>query len=115
HVWISIGVFGLLAFAGLLVLFFWLFVRILRHLRSTETKKNLSLQWMTIGVGAAMLAAMLQGLVDSAFLEQDLAFCFWMLVVALLLIRVLSGTLWQSQKGIPWDEPPTRHISTMKP
>jgi len=42
-----------------------------------------------------MLAAMLQGLVDSAFLEQDLAFCFWILVVALLLLRTLSGTHWR--------------------
>src|SRR5947209_11195029 len=97
HVWVSIGIFGLVAFVGLLVLFFWLFIRILRHLRSTETKKNLSLQWMTIGVGAAMLAAMLQGLVDSAFLEQDLAFCFWMLLVALLLLRALSGTPWRGR------------------
>jgi O-antigen ligase len=94
---VSIGIFGLLAFAGLLVLFFWLFVRILKHLHSMGTKKNLSLQWMTIGVGAAMLAAMLQGLVDSAFLEQDLAFCFWMLVVALLLLRALSGTPWRGR------------------
>ena len=97
HVWVSICIFGLLAFAGLLVLFFWLFVRILKHLHSMGTKKNLSLQWMTIGVGAAMLAAMLQGLVDSAFLEQDLAFCFWMLVVALLLLRALSGTPWRGR------------------
>src|SRR6266566_420092 len=97
HVWVSIGIFGLLAFAGLLVLFFWLFVRILRHLHSMGTKKNLSLQWMTIGVGADMLAAMLQGLVDSAFLEQDLAFCFWMLLVALLLLRALSGTPWRGR------------------
>src|SRR5436305_81548 len=98
HVWVSIGIFGLLAFAGLLVLFFWLFVRILKHLHSMGTKKNLSLQWMTIGVGAAMLAAMLQGLVDSAFLEQDLAFCFWMLVVALLLLCRLSGTPWRGYR-----------------
>jgi hypothetical protein len=50
---------------------------------------------MTIGVGAAMLAAMVQGLVDSAFLEQDLAFCFWILIVALLLLRFYSGTTWR--------------------
>src|SRR5437588_9809240 len=107
HVWVSIGIFGLLAFAGVLGLFFWLFVRILRHLRylsylsylsylpSTGMKEKLPWQWMTIGVGAAMLAAMIQGLVDSAFLEQDLAFCFWILVVALLLLRTLSGTNWR--------------------
>jgi O-antigen ligase len=91
------GIFGLLAFVVVLILFLWLFVRILRHLRSGETKENLPLQWMTIGVGAAMLAAMVQGLVDSAFLGQDLAFCFWMLVMTLLLLRLLSGTSWRGR------------------
>src|SRR5947209_14857146 len=61
HVWVSMGIFGLLAFAAILVLFFWLFGRILSHLRSHETHENLPFQWMTIGVGAAMLAAMVQG------------------------------------------------------
>jgi putative inorganic carbon (hco3(-)) transporter len=42
-----------------------------------------------------MLAAMVQGMIDSAFLEQDLAFCFWMLVAALLLLRVQVGMLWK--------------------
>jgi putative inorganic carbon (hco3(-)) transporter len=107
HVWVSIGVFGLLAFIVLLVLFFWLFIRILAHLRSTETGMapargattmsgaNLLLQSITIGIGAAMFAALVQGQVDSSFLEQDLAFCFWILVAALLLVRVLSETSWR--------------------
>jgi putative inorganic carbon (HCO3(-)) transporter len=46
-------------------------------------------------VGAAMLAALVQGQVDSAFLEQDLSFCFWTLVAVLLLLRVLSQTPWR--------------------
>ena len=98
HVWVSMGIFGLLGFLGVLVLFYWLFVRILRNLRSHETKKSLRLQWMTLGIGGAMLAALVQGMVDSSFLEQDLAFCFWMLVLALLLLRVLSGTTWRGQQ-----------------
>src|SRR5207244_1000774 len=79
-------------FAAILVLFFWLFARILMHLRANETPKNGHLQWMTVGVAAAMLAAMAQGMGDSAFLEQDLAFCFWVLVVTLLVLRVLCVT-----------------------
>ncbi len=95
HVWVSVGVFGLLAFIVLLVLFFWLFMRVLTHLRSTESGRNLQLQWITIGIGAAMCAALVQGQVDSSFLEQDLAFCFWTLLAALLLVRVLSETSWR--------------------
>jgi putative inorganic carbon (hco3(-)) transporter len=97
HVWVSIGIFGLLAFVVVLILFAWLFIRMLRNLRANETRESLLLQWMTIGAGAAMLAAMVQGQVDSAFLEQDLAFCFWMVVVALLLLRVHSGTSWRGR------------------
>lgn len=97
HVWVSIGIFGLLAFIAVLILFAWLFIRMLRKLRANETRESWLLQWLTIGAGAAMLAAMVQGQVDSAFLEQDLAFCFWMIVVALLLLRVHSGTPWSGR------------------
>lgn len=101
QVWVSMGIFGLLAFVAVLVLFYWLFARILRQLRSMGGDP--ALRWMTVAVGAAMLAALVQGLVDSAFLEQDLAFCFWMLVAALLLLRVFAGVPWRgmlSQKQV---------------
>ena len=99
HVWVSMGVFGLLAFVAVLILFYWLFARILAHLRRHAKKivGSEHLRWMVVGVGAAMLAALLQGQGDSSFLEQDLAFCFWMLVSALLLLRVLSATLWREK------------------
>lgn len=97
HVWVSMGIFGLLAFIAMLILFGWLFVRIMIHLRANGFNRHPYLQWMTIGVGAAMLAAIVQGQVDSSFLEQDLAFCFWMLITALLLLRALSGTPWRGR------------------
>jgi O-antigen ligase len=95
HIWVSIGLFGLLAFIAVLVLFFWLFVRILISLHNKGTERDSALWWMTIGVGAAMIAGVIQGQVDSAFLAQDLSFCFWMLVTALLLLRVQAGTPWR--------------------
>jgi putative inorganic carbon (HCO3(-)) transporter len=95
HVWVSTGLFGLLAFIAVLALFFWLFVRILIMLYKKGTKRDSSLWWMTTGVGAAMIAAVIQGQVDSSFLAQDLSFCFWMLVTALLLLRVLAGMPWR--------------------
>lgn len=95
QIWVSMGIFGLLAFIAIVVLFSWLFRRILLHLRSQENEHNHALQWITIGVGAAMVAAMVQGTVDSAFLEQDLAYCFWILVGLLLIIRYMSHTPWR--------------------
>jgi putative inorganic carbon (HCO3(-)) transporter len=98
QIWVSMGIFGLLAFIAVAVLFFWLFRRILLHLRSHENEHNQALQWITIGVGAAMVAAMVQGTVDSAFLEQDLAYCFWILVGLLLIMRYMSHTPWRGHE-----------------
>lgn len=100
HVWVSMGVFGLLAFVCVLTLFYWLFTRILLSLRSIQIEKGEQLRWMTLGIGGAMLAALVQGQVDSAFLEQDLAFCFWALVAALLLMRMLSRTPWRGTRPL---------------
>ena len=101
HVWVSIGIFGLLAFVAVLALFFGLFARILAYLAHHREEGNEQLRWLTVGIGAAMLAAIIQGLADSAFLEQDLAFCFWMLVTALLVIRHCSGMPWREMWPTP--------------
>jgi putative inorganic carbon (hco3(-)) transporter len=98
HVWVSMGLFGLLAFIAIAVLFFWLFARVLIKLRSSEGTGDSHLRWMAIGVAAAMVAALVHGQVDSSFLAQDLAFCFWMLVAVLLILRNLSGTPWRGHK-----------------
>ena len=95
HVWVSMGLFGLLAFIAVLALFFWLFGRILLFLHKKGTGRDAALWWMTIGAGAGMFAGVIQGQVDSSFLAQDLSFCFWMLVTALLLLRVITGTPWR--------------------
>lgn len=98
HVWVSMGIFGLLAFVALLSLFYWLFARVIKTVRQSSRAEITSLEWIVLGVGGAMLAALCQGLIDSAFLEQDLAFCFWMLVASLLLLRVLTGTTWRRER-----------------
>ncbi len=94
-VWVSMGIFGLLAFVAVLALFAWLYTRILNVLQAVGGETRNYLRWMTVGVGAAMLAGMVQGQVDSSFLAQDMAFCFWTLVGALLLLRVLAGIPWR--------------------
>lgn len=94
QVWVSIGIFGLLAFLAVLVLFYRLFARVLVGLSKASFEGREHVRWMTVGVGAAMAAALVQGLGDSSFLEQDLAFCFWILVTALLLLRVFADVPW---------------------
>jgi len=99
HVWVSMGIFGLLAFIAVIAFFAWLFARILNTLHAIGDETRDHLRWMTIGVGAAMLAGLIQGQVDSSFLAEDMAFCFWTLVTALLLLRVLAGTTWRARSG----------------
>jgi putative inorganic carbon (HCO3(-)) transporter len=101
QVWVSAGFFGFLAFAAVLVLFYWLFARILAQIRvSGEQEKERQLHWLIIGIGAAIGAALVQGQVDSTFLEQDLAFCFWALVAALLVVRLQAGVAWRGQQPV---------------
>ncbi len=95
HIWVSIGIFGLLAFIVVLVLFYWTFARLLHYLALIRPPAYELWRWLLVGIGAAMLAALVQGQGDSAFLEQDLAFCFWILVVALLLVRAIVGMPWR--------------------
>lgn len=97
QVWASMGIFALLAFVAVLALFYWLFARIVKTVRHSSHEEIASLEWMVLGVGGAMLAAICQGLVDSSFLEQDLAFCFWTLVAALLILRVFTRTTWRRE------------------
>ena len=115
HVWVSIGIFGLLAFGAVIVLFFWLFLRIMWRLSGNAAlgrEGAETLRWMVLGTGAAMLAALVQGLVDSAFLEQDLAFCFWTIVAALLLLRVQAGVAWRGKRDIA--EQPTTPLGMLR-
>ncbi len=98
HVWVSMGIFGLLAFVTLIALFYRLFARIVKTVRRSAFAEVAGLEWVVLGTGGAMLAALCQGLIDSAFLEQDLAFCFWMVLGALLILRVLTGTSWRRQR-----------------
>jgi putative inorganic carbon (HCO3(-)) transporter len=83
------------AFVAVLILFYWLFARILARLRSPGVENAEQLRWMAVGVGAAMLAGLAQGMVDSSVLEQDLAFCFWALILAMLLLRVFAHVPWR--------------------
>lgn len=94
HVWVSIGIFGLLAFIPILVLFFWIFATLLRYLSPQLHEDFEQWRWIIVATAASMLAAIIQGMVDSAFLAQDLSFCFWLLIALLLVTR--------SQIGMPW-------------
>lgn len=101
HVWVSMGLLGILAFVSVLVLFCWLFVTLIRWLARGNVPHAEQLRWMVVGVGAGLFAGMLQGQLDSAFLEQDLSFCFWLLVGTLLLLRHTTGMPWNGMLHLP--------------
>jgi putative inorganic carbon (HCO3(-)) transporter len=95
NVWVSIGIFGLLAYVATIVLFYWQFARIVKRILSGLVEKSGLLLWLLIGAGTAFLAALVQGQVDSAILAQDFGFCFWALVGMLMLLRYLTKTPWR--------------------
>jgi putative inorganic carbon (hco3(-)) transporter len=97
QIWVSMGIFGLLAFLAILALFYWLFARIMRTVRQSSQPEIISLEWIVLGVGGAMLAVLCQGLVDNSFLEQDLAFCFWTLIGTLFILCILTETSWRKK------------------
>lgn len=95
QIWASMGIFGLLAFVAVLTCFFWLFARLVKMVRRSVQAEVRSLEWLVLGVGGALLAALCQGLIDSSFLEQDLAFCFWAVLAMLLILRMLADVPWR--------------------
>jgi putative inorganic carbon (HCO3(-)) transporter len=102
HVWVSMGIFGLLAFIAVLILFYRLFACLLTYLHKIQPPGFEHIRWMVVGIGAALLAALIQGQIDSAFLEQDLSFCFWTLIAAILVLRMLIGMPWQVMLPVRW-------------
>jgi O-antigen ligase len=100
QVWVSIGIFGLLAFLAILALFYWTFARLMRYLAKVRPPDYELQRTLLVGLGAAMLAALVQGLGDSSFLEQDLAFCFWIVVAVLLILRFRTGMPWRFSSRI---------------
>ena len=110
QVWVSIGVFGLLAYIAVLVLFYRLLACILAFLHEKQPANAVQWRWMTIGVGASMLAALVQGQIDSSFLEQDLSFCFWLLVFVLLIIRWQIAMPWRLLLPPRWQKKERKQI-----
>ncbi len=97
NIWVNVGIFGLLAIIAIIVLFYWLFSRILRRVDAGQAQGMEQWRWLLVGVGAAMLAVIVQGQVDSVFLSQDFAFYFWILVGTLLLLRSFAGIAWRKR------------------
>ena len=78
--WLSTGMFGLIALLLVLILF-W---NIWKHARY---RANGELDPYTFGVGGAMLASLVHGLVDHSYFLPELAAMFWVLVAAVVLLH----------------------------
>lgn len=84
--WLSVGVLGLAAFASVLIAFFRRCARLWLDAGAAGATVAVS-GWasLALGAGAAMLAGLVHGMVDSAYFEPDLALVFWWLVALVLL------------------------------
>ncbi len=80
HVWLQLGVLGLVAFV-------WLLVRFARYVRRRVARAPAT--WVVAGAVGAMVDMLLHGLIDNSYFLVDLAFLFWLL---LALARDSSAT-----------------------
>jgi O-antigen ligase/polysaccharide polymerase Wzy-like membrane protein len=108
-IWLSIGLLGLVAFAVVLAIFWARCVQAWRARPRTPSQISRSapetpdapsregrgMRWSRVvgaGLGASMLAAVLHGMVDSAYFVPDLALIFWWSVGVLLVTERSSQT-----------------------
>jgi O-antigen ligase len=73
-IWLRLGPLGFVAFA-------WLILRFLRQARTAaQVAPSHYTAWLARGALAAMVAAIVHGLVDNFYFVPDLAFAFWLLI-----------------------------------
>jgi putative inorganic carbon (HCO3(-)) transporter len=73
-IWLRLGPLGLLAFG-------WLLARFFRQARAALATMRGTIQWfVALGAAAAMIAALLHGMVDNFYFVADLAIDFWLLL-----------------------------------
>ena len=74
------GLFGLIAFAAILALFWWDWSWVARRSRGRE-------RFIVFGLAGAMLAGLAHGLVDNSYFRPELAGLFWVLAAAVYALR----------------------------
>ncbi len=71
--WLSTGVLGVAALAGVQV-YFW------RLVRGTLAQENPWMRWAALSLAASMVDFLVHGLIDNSYFLIDLAFMFWFTV-----------------------------------
>jgi O-antigen ligase len=69
HVWLELGVLGLVAFC-------WLVLRFWRNVRAAVSSTDA--RWLVAGAAGAMADLLVHGLLDNSYFLVDLAFVFWL-------------------------------------
>jgi len=69
HVWLELGLLGLVAFC-------WLLLRFGRNVRAALNQAESS--WLVAGAAGAMADLLVHGLLDNSYFLVDLAFVFWL-------------------------------------
>jgi O-antigen ligase len=80
HVWLELGLLGLVAFC-------WLLVRFWSLSRSALSSVQSEHRWVVAGAAGAMTDLLVHGVIDNSYFLVDLAFVFWL---SLALVAVAS-------------------------
>ncbi len=82
--WVSVGIFGLIALAVIVALFWIDWLRVARRVPAPERP-------LAYGLAGAMVAALAHGVVDHSFFLPELAAVFWVLAAAVYLLRAFPS------------------------
>jgi len=77
--WTELGLLGMLLFAWIIGKYIYCATKLFR----VEKKKNSGHRFVILGLGAAMVATLVHGLVDVPYFKNDLSVFFWLLVAFL--------------------------------
>ena len=96
--WVSVGIFGLIALAAIVALFWIDWLRVARRVPAPERP-------LAYGLAGAMVAALAHGVVDHSFFLPELAAVFWVLAAAVYLLRAFPSEPPPSDLAPPTDLP----------
>ena len=69
HLWLELGLLGLVAFG-------WLVLRFSQNVRAALTRSDS--YWLVAGAAGAMADLLVHGFIDNSYFLVDLAFVFWL-------------------------------------
>jgi O-antigen ligase len=77
--WVELGLLGMMLFTWIIGRYLYCAIKLF----GAKKEKNEASRFIVLGLGAAMIAILVHGLVDVPYFKNDLAVFFWLLIAFL--------------------------------